>query len=87
MDLDLQKLIKNDAKLNLTEEHIKVLIFNLLSALKYIHEAGIVHRDLKPANVLVNANCNVKICDFGLSTVLKKESLNQHNGINKNNVK
>ena len=87
MDLDLQKLIKKDANLNITEEHIKVLVFNLLSALKYIHEAGIVHRDLKPANILVNGNCNVKICDFGLSTVLNKESLKQYYKMNQNEVK
>lgn len=35
--------------------------------MKYIHSACVVHRDLKPANLLVNANCELKICDFGLS--------------------
>lgn len=35
--------------------------------LKYIHSAGVVHRDLKPSNVLVDENCDIKLCDFGLA--------------------
>lgn len=35
--------------------------------LKYVHSAGVVHRDLKPSNILVNENCDLKICDFGLA--------------------
>ena len=35
--------------------------------MKYLHTANVLHRDLKPANVLVNEDCSVKICDFGLA--------------------
>lgn len=37
--------------------------------LKYVHSAGVVHRDLKPSNILVNENCDLKICDFGLARI------------------
>jgi len=38
-----------------------------LLGLKFLHSAEVLHRDLKPANVLINEDCSVKICDFGLA--------------------
>lgn len=32
-----------------------------------MHKCGVLHRDLKPRNLLVNSNCDLKICDFGLA--------------------
>ncbi|CAI7659626.1 unnamed protein product [Penicillium palitans] len=40
-----------------------------MRGLKYVHSAGVVHRDLKPSNILINENCDLKICDFGLARV------------------
>ena len=37
------------------------------AGMKYVHSASVVHRDLKPGNLLVNSDCELKICDFGLS--------------------
>ncbi|EOX90988.1 MAP kinase 7 isoform 1 [Theobroma cacao] len=51
----------------LSNDHCKYFIFQLLRGLKYLHSANILHRDLKPGNLLVNANCDLKICDFGLA--------------------
>lgn len=40
---------------------------------QYIHSANIIHRDLKPGNLLVNADCELKICDFGLARGFRPE--------------
>ena len=43
----------------------------MLCGLKYLHSAEVLHRDLKPANILINEDCTVKICDFGLARAVK----------------
>ncbi len=50
----------------LGEIHIKFVIYQLLKALKYMHSGGLIHRDIKPSNLLINSDCSVKLCDFGL---------------------
>lgn len=62
---DLKKVIKSAIHLQI--KHIQTVVYNLLCAVKYLHSANVIHRDLKPANVLVNEDCTVKICDFGLA--------------------
>lgn len=50
-----------------------VLANEVQRGLKYIHSAGVVHRDLKPSNILINENCDLKICDFGLARIQNPE--------------
>ncbi|XP_061990192.1 mitogen-activated protein kinase 9 isoform X1 [Rosa rugosa] len=65
MESDLHQVIKaND---DLTPEHYQFFLYQLLRALKYIHTGNVFHRDLKPKNILANADCKLKICDFGLA--------------------
>ena len=52
------------------EEHVIIILYNLLCALKFLHKANIVHRDIKPSNILINEDCEVKICDFGLARTM-----------------
>ncbi|XAR60495.1 Mitogen-activated protein kinase [Bertholletia excelsa] len=65
MDTDLHQIIKSNQ--SLSEEHCQYFLYQLLRGLKYIHSANVIHRDLKPSNLLLNANCDLKICDFGLA--------------------
>ena len=65
VDTDLQKLIHSNQ--HFTNLHIQYFMYQLCCGIAYVHSAGVIHRDLKPANVLVNADCSLKICDFGLS--------------------
>jgi mitogen-activated protein kinase 1/3 len=65
LDSDLNTVIRSKQKIS--DEHIRYFMYQLLRGLKYIHSAGVMHRDLKPANLLVNVNCDLQICDFGLA--------------------
>ena len=73
-ELDLKKLFSTVPGTKMDEDHIIIILYNMLCALNFIHSANIIHRDLKPANILIDSNCNVKICDFGLSRVMPKQS-------------
>ena len=64
---DISKALLSNKNSNLDKEHAIIIIFNILTAVNFIHSAGILHRDLKPANILIESDCTVKICDFGLS--------------------
>lgn len=65
METDLSSIIKSPQPLS--DEHCQFFLYQLMRGLKFMHSAGILHRDLKPRNLLVNANCDLKICDFGLA--------------------
>ena len=79
MPYDLNEILRSQEILS--DEHHRFLLYQLLRGLKYIHSANIIHRDLvfifdlifslipfflqKPKNLLVNLDCQLKICDFG----------------------
>jgi len=70
-DTDLKQVIKSNQKF--TSLHIEYILYQLCNACLYMHSAGIVHRDLKPANVLINSDCSIKVCDFGLARGINDE--------------
>jgi serine/threonine protein kinase len=71
------------SKKDFTVDHALLILYNILCALKFLHSANVLHRDLKPANILIDENCNVKICDFGLSRTLPSNCVGQGSGNSK----
>ena len=71
METDLKTVFKSGQKM--TNAHVQYFLYQILRALKFIHSAGVIHRDITPANILVNINCDLKICDFGLARDEPKE--------------
>ena len=68
-DMDLKKLLKSSK--HLEETQVKSIVYDILCGLKYLHKANVIHRDLKPGNILVNDDCTIQICDFGLARSMK----------------
>uniref|UniRef100_A0A8C0QJW0 Mitogen-activated protein kinase 15 n=1 Tax=Chelonoidis abingdonii TaxID=106734 RepID=A0A8C0QJW0_CHEAB len=68
METDLHAVIK---KGNLLKDiHKCYILYQLLKATKFIHSGNVIHRDQKPSNILLDADCFVKLCDFGLARSL-----------------
>ncbi|KAF0702933.1 hypothetical protein AaE_015630 [Aphanomyces astaci] len=65
METDLHRIIYS--RQPLSDDHIQYFLYQILRALKYIHSSNVLHRDLKPSNLLLNSNCDLKVCDFGLA--------------------
>ncbi|CAL1699345.1 unnamed protein product [Somion occarium] len=68
METDMHRVIRTQ---DLSDDHAQYFIYQTLRALKALHSADVIHRDLKPSNLLLNANCDLKVCDFGLARSVK----------------
>ncbi len=64
METDLHAVIRANI---LEDIHKQYIIYQTLKCLKYMHSADVLHRDLKPSNILLNAECHIKVADFGLA--------------------
>jgi mitogen-activated protein kinase 15 len=67
MEADLHNAIGQKI---LKDIHNRFIMYQVMKAIKFLHSAQIIHRDLKPSNLLINSDCLLKICDFGLARSL-----------------
>lgn len=68
-EADLSQIIRSGQALS--DAHLQYFVAQILRGVRYMHTAKIIHRDLKPGNLLVNGDCQLKLCDFGLARAYK----------------
>ena len=56
----------------LKEDVAKSVFKQLIEGLRYCHSKNILHRDIKLDNILLSTEGEIKICDFGVSKIIKK---------------
>jgi len=67
---DLLNYVRDKKKLN--ERMAKFVFKKLLNGLRHCHSRGVLHRDVKLDNVLLNGEGELKICDFGVSKLVRR---------------
>ncbi|CAL1147034.1 unnamed protein product [Cladocopium goreaui] len=78
MESDLHAVIRANI---LEEIHKQYIIYQLLKSLKFMHSGQMLHRDIKPSNILLNSDCQVKVCDFGLARSVVQQQDNATNPV------
>lgn len=71
MEADLHNAIGQKI---LKDLHNRYIMYQICKGMKYLHSADVIHRDLKPSNILINSDCSLKICDFGLARSMVADS-------------
>ena len=72
MEHDLTGLLSHPG-ITFTQANVKSLNHQMLSGLGYLHRVGILHRDMKGSNILLTAQGDLKLADFGLARLYNRK--------------
>ena len=64
---DLHDYIFEDSEPVIPESKVRQVLFEILSAMHFLHSNQILHRDVKPANIFLTADGHCKVGDYGLA--------------------
>ena len=69
MDCSLDDFFKRIHQNNLVipEAFFSNVACVVLNAISFMKTKQFIHRDIKPSNLLINSDCTIKVCDFGIS--------------------
>lgn len=68
---DLARFLLSQSDIGgLGELRVWKILVELTSGLRYIHQNGFLHLDMKPSNILITQTGQLKIADFGMSTII-----------------
>ncbi|KAK3089406.1 hypothetical protein FSP39_003376 [Pinctada imbricata] len=77
-ETDLHNVIKRGSILK--DVHKRYIMYQMFKATKYLHSGNVIHRDQKPSNILLDSECVVKVCDFGLARSLTQIGVDAETG-------
>jgi serine/threonine protein kinase len=81
MPHDLRKLLRGLKGRPINPELCRSYAYQTLCGLYYLHIHRVIHRDVKPDNLLLDAEGNLKLCDFGLSRIFSIPIRNYTEGV------
>ncbi|CAI4229534.1 unnamed protein product [Auanema sp. JU1783] len=73
MELMSHNLAEIATRMRLEHRTLSFFVYQMLCAIKHLHNSGVIHRDLKPSNIVVDDNCKLKVLDFGLARVVNSD--------------
>lgn len=71
----LRHILKHEKRIS--EDKLKLIMEQLLSALEVAHASNIIHRDIKPDNIMVGPNTKIKLMDFGIAKLVDSSTMTQ----------
>jgi len=82
ISIDLKSKLECDEGVKLGTNDLKLILYNMLCTIGFIHSCNVMHRDIKPANILIYEDCSIKFCDFGLSrTIIPTDGVDESTDI------